>query len=331
MAYDMRPNAAAEGKVLAQEACAHEGLEVPRWSTPRLSVVRWLACLLMMAVAATVAVCLSLDQQPHTPELCGTTATEICNSPAALALVHLGKTGGSTVELALQEAGIPFANVHDEEHADNGVHAFDTTPYLGDRADKTFATPGCVATSESFTHFIVMLRDPVARAVSAFNWMSRDNELGISEAVRAKLFDECFATVPGAASAFAESLEAEGECGDIARRCVHEPPTTSECGHLSAGASFYLKDSALLKVRPVSAHASLGPLTSVRVTDGQPLNRERVRAHGTPTGTAARGRAHLCGPHRASRRGSAGHVHLALYGAATTRAAGERRRLPTQI
>ena len=155
-----------------------------------------------------------------------------------------------------------------------------------------WGTPGCAAAA-SFTHFVVTLRDPVARAVSAFTFVSRpDFSAGAKslmrfaggEAMYAQLYDACFPH-PGGPSAFAEALDEPGACGDVARRCVHEP----ECSHLSAGAAFYMKDSGVLKVcRHIRARSPALP--SEQVTDTE---------RRASTGDAPRGHAHLRGPHRA--------------------------------
>ena len=65
-------------------------------------------------------------------------------------------------------------------------------------------------------------RDPVTRAISAFNWQSYDSK-GIKNAggdLYTKVYDECFPT----ANTFAEGLGEEGECLSI---WGLEPPTSS--------------------------------------------------------------------------------------------------------
>ena len=61
-----------------------------------------------------------------------------------------------------------------------------------------------------------------------------------------KLYDGCFASVPGAAAAFAEALEEESECGALARGCLHEPALG--CQHIGKGHAYYLRDTGLLEL-----------------------------------------------------------------------------------
>ena len=192
-----------------------------------------LALLLTLAAAMSVVVCRRLHRQPSTEELCVPKTTEICGAPATIALIHVGKTGGMTVSGTLKAAGVQFTEVHDEVHNDRGAHE----SILGN--SPSWGTPGCAAAA-SFTHFVVMLRDPVARTVSAFNFVSRPDFLADArlmmqfaggEAMYAKLYDACFPH-PGGPNAFAEALDEQGACGDVARRCA----CTSRHARISARA-----------------------------------------------------------------------------------------------
>ena len=101
------------------------------------------------------------------------------------------------------------------------------------------------AVSCAFTHYIVSTRDPVNRTISAFNFGATESRELFTPAME-KLYDGCFASVPGAAAAFAEALEEESECGALARGCLHEPALG--CQHIGKGHAYYLRDTGLLEV-----------------------------------------------------------------------------------
>ena len=89
----------------------------------------------------------------------------IIRTPQALALfVHIPKCGGSSVELALQQAGVPLAFL-DQRF---GLHATDpwyrSSPQHISRADRDTLFPGGFFDAE-----FAIVRDPVARFLSAFN------------------------------------------------------------------------------------------------------------------------------------------------------------------
>ena len=152
--------------------------------------------------------------------------TEICGQSATLALIHVGKTGGSTVQAALEQAGIPHTTIH-----------------LGLVKPKLFSS----ACAQSFNHFVFTSRDPVARAISAFNWHSQEMLGPVSiypGPLWSTLYEECFPT----ANTYAEAMGEEGKCGDLARKCTHEPPELSGCGHISGGPSSYTLDTGVLEV-----------------------------------------------------------------------------------
>ena len=158
----MRPNDAALGLSAADDSEMERASAASRRKRVILlsSAVRWLALGTSLAIASSVAVCRAIDRPPLTTGAtdCVPSITDVCGSPAAIVLVHVGKTGGDTVAKTLTDAGVQFIEVHDEVHTDNRLR-----------------TPGCAAIA-SFTHFIVMSRDPVDRAVSAFNWASQLKE-----------------------------------------------------------------------------------------------------------------------------------------------------------
>jgi hypothetical protein len=147
--------------------------------------------------------------------------TEVCGKPAFIALVHVGKTGGSTIGAALAQANLDFWQIHGPDQ----VSHFTTSCH------------------DKYTHYIFTHRDPVTRAISAFNWQSYDSK-GIKNAggdLYTKVYDECFPT----ANTFAEGLGEEGECGDLARKLLHD--TAWLATHINTGPSFYIMNSAALK------------------------------------------------------------------------------------
>lgn len=130
-----------------------------------------------------------------------------------IALVHLMKTAGSTLYTLLVDAGVNFTQAH--------KHNYD------------------VVTSEPFDLYIVSLRDPLNRTVSAFNYghwsggfapSGRDDGDELPDGGRAarRFYEECFGALPGGLNDFAESLSNEDDssldssCGQLARRAVHE-------------------------------------------------------------------------------------------------------------
>jgi hypothetical protein len=87
--------------------------------------------------------------------------------------------------------------------------------------------------------FVVATRDPMSRAISAFNW--RHPSGGGIETARSpaeiEMYD-CFPELPGGVNHFAESLDDDSACGEAARRCLHSP--SADCNHLGWRAQFYL-------------------------------------------------------------------------------------------
>ena len=89
----------------------------------------------------------------------------IIRTPHALALfVHIPKCGGSSVELALRQAGVPLAFL-DQRF---GLHAADpwyrSSPQHISREDRDTLFPGGFFDAE-----FAIVRDPAARFLSAFN------------------------------------------------------------------------------------------------------------------------------------------------------------------
>lgn len=167
--------------------------------------------------------------------------------PRKIALVHVGKTGGTEVSRVLAEAKVNFTHLHP-----NAVKVADPdyTPHY-DPAD--------------FDLFIVPLRDPVFRLISSFNWHQPVGGIGCPKMCwfgdeggdsyhlhkvskdEAAMYD-CIQNVypvesnqSGAVNAWAESLNDGGvgaDCGEKSRRCVET--SDAGCGHISFGFNFWL-------------------------------------------------------------------------------------------
>ena len=95
----------------------------------------------------------------------------------------------------------------------------------------------CVAQVDTrFSAFIIAVRDPIARTVSAFNWRHTRGggdygRLPGTVAAEDELYsDECFGRTPGAANRFAESLGDSSRCGALARGCL---AGVRHCSHLT--------------------------------------------------------------------------------------------------
>ena len=131
-----------------------------------------------------------------------------------VALIHVGKCGGTSLSLTLKHARLNFTEIH-------GPLSYTWQP-----AD--------------FDFFIVAARDPIERTVSSLNYMHPEggfpDKFPNNTATR-KLYD-CFQMLPGAASAFGEALGNDTECGFLARQSIVAPSIGSQ--HLSAGFDFYL-------------------------------------------------------------------------------------------
>ena len=79
-------------------------------------------------------------------------------STGGIALVHIGKTAGGSLQLMLDETGVEYMEVH---RLAGGL-----------QEDILLAGiwPAQAALACEFTHFIVSVRDPVNRTISAFNY-----------------------------------------------------------------------------------------------------------------------------------------------------------------
>jgi len=123
--------------------------------------------------------------------------------------VHVGKCGGTSVRMALRSVHIDFNEIH------------------------VRVVQGC--SLDSPRNWIVSVRNPIDRAVSAFNWRSPRNagQGGSTHASTQEIeekFYACFATV----NQFAEALGDGSACGALARKMLNE-----HVAHLGMGLEFY--------------------------------------------------------------------------------------------
>lgn len=128
--------------------------------------------------------------------------------------VHVGKCAGSSITLALQSVAPGAVREIHIRQVDN-----------------------CKA--EKKKQWIVSVRDPLSRAISAFNWRSPHNgnsALFYDDDVQEQEFYSCFETV----NDFAEALQDQSTCGSIARRAM-DKPIKSE--HLGKGFRYYFENS----------------------------------------------------------------------------------------
>merc|ERR1719387_1045976 len=135
------------------------------------------------------------------------------SEPKRIALIHIGKTAGGSVRSALDMTPLNWTHVHLFWHQ----YYFDP---------------------RQFDLFIVTVRDPVQRVISAFNW---NHKIGGREpdAVYEDSMYDCYPELPGAVNHFAEDLDSPGPCGAKSRECVHSVP--ANCAHLSRDHSWYLE------------------------------------------------------------------------------------------
>lgn len=109
------------------------------------------------------------------------------------------------------------------------------------------AVPPQEAVSCKHTLYVIVTRDPVDRTVSAYNFNTQlvGTPLIDDGNVLVKL-QACFPH-PGAPQAFAEALDADTECGALARAFLHEPSVIGK-SHIGKGHAYYLRDTGLLEV-----------------------------------------------------------------------------------
>ena len=144
--------------------------------------------------------------------------------------IHIGKTGGGTVDILLTSNGIPNHKIH--------MHPV-TQQFLG-----------------NYTETLLPVRDPIDRFVSAFNW-AKDGNDGLDhisppykreQAKVRSMFDDCFPTV----NFFAEQLDDSTHCGELGRSWVVGQADYFS-SQMSMGTCFYIGGVlSTLEDRPVT-------------------------------------------------------------------------------
>ena len=175
-----------------------------------------------------------------------------------IALVHVGKTGGETIEDLLKSAGINHTWIHAQTVKTD-------VPDSGPSSPLDYFSPAQVALACEHTHYIVTMRDPINRTVSAFNYetyiagLAPGPNYNFRTLTMKKMYEQCFPGVTtggpakmggkttGGANAFAEAMGEDSECGSLARACIYEPQS-ADCGHTGRGMAHYVKDTGLLEV-----------------------------------------------------------------------------------
>ena len=213
------------------------GETYPQCAVP--SAARFLPATTMIAASENVFIAQTLNKHtfPDTP------TCRWAGRTLGIAFVHVGKTGGGTLNKMLYEMldeTVTFNQVHENDGCTNESIRWSSPHVPLNAADLTRC---------ELTLYIVMTRDPVDRVVSAFNFQgSRPKPAFRDCAAQEKLFNECFRTYPGAAQAFAESLDQPlTECGALARAFVHEPAAVGP-SHIGKGVAYYTRDVGLLEV-----------------------------------------------------------------------------------
>ena len=162
-----------------------------------------------------------------------------------IAFVHMLKTAGTPVYLALNNAGVNYTHVH--------KHNWD------------------VVSSVGFDVYIVSMRDPFNRTVSAFNyghWVGGFNggalegesmnntDESMNSADAERFYYECFGALPGGVNAFAEALSEETPCGQLARRALHDVGEWYfPFLYIGGGLSMFVHNTNLLLELRVRPHA----------------------------------------------------------------------------
>jgi hypothetical protein len=135
--------------------------------------------------------------------------------PKKVAVVHIGRTGGTSVVEMLLQTTVNFTHDHSSFH-------------------QKYFDP------EDYDIFLVMARDPIKRVISAFNWrhpIGGKDDLNNLSPDEEKLY-ACYPELPGGVNNFAESLDDDTPCGYQARKCLHSP--SAGCNHLAWRYDFYL-------------------------------------------------------------------------------------------
>merc|ERR1719181_2174302 len=131
-------------------------------------------------------------------------AGSVCQwkSPKRIAMVHVGKCAGESLQEMLNNAPVNFTHVHSDFH-DNWFDPDDYDP------------------------FVVSTRDPVNRTVSAFNFgRGYENHEGSPAATDMYhcLEESASHDGMGVMNAWAEAGQPHGKCSRLSRRCLHSFP-----------------------------------------------------------------------------------------------------------
>ncbi|KAL3893626.1 MAG: hypothetical protein SGPRY_014098, partial [Prymnesium sp.] len=170
--------------------------------------------------------------------------------PLHSTFVHIGKTGGKTVEALLKESKITVSGP-----------AVSCSPRF--QVCQVHSRPLTVEEIQGGGPVFITVRDPLARSLSAFNWRNpRDGaehlrDRNLSGTLEGRMFD-CFDQI----DALALALDSGTPCGAIARGALSPG---KDAHHLSMGFAYYLQ-------------GVLERLTSERDAQGVPVRRyELVR------------------------------------------------------
>ena len=120
----------------------------------------------------------------------------------SLLVIHVGKTGGSSLLRMLRAAGVPHSDVHLFSVREDIIRSYDS--------------------------IVVTVRDPLERTISAFNWDNPWSESG--RAHRKKNFSHFYHHFPNI-NAYAENLTADTALGAVARRAE---------GHIALDTCYYV-------------------------------------------------------------------------------------------
>merc|ERR1719353_2448663 len=139
-----------------------------------------------------------------------------------ITFLHVGKTGGSTVQKYLQ-------------HNRVSMHMYHQVPYS--RAE-------CEAAGPSMS-FVVATRDPVARIVSNFNWRHPRADLSLVAGHRDRdehtnCFELSMYSCFEDANDMAEALDSNTPCGQVARDALNVPVCHI---HSAINHSFYIANA----------------------------------------------------------------------------------------
>jgi hypothetical protein len=153
--------------------------------------------------------------------------------------IHVGKTGGSTVNAFLTHAKIPNLTV---------IHA---TSREWNQKDKYF--PFARGGKHNY-HILVSVRDPIDRVISSFNWRRHFKDINHRLHPWEQNFYAHCAKTP---NEFAHSLKSKTACGKLARIAADCPGNLDRCesNHVGMGHRFYFPPDALSKL--VSSHAKV--------------------------------------------------------------------------